>query len=278
MGSRGLASRLVATLAVLLLAAPLVHGCAERTEESVPSLESGGIPPPESRPGGWPVLPREGGADVYDDPLEGMNRVFFYVNGALDYVLFSPLAEFYRAVVPDEGREAVGRAFTNLAEPVVAANHLMQLEPERAGTSLGRFAVNSTIGLAGFLDVATDMGLPADDADFGQTLHRYGFGDGPYLVLPFFGPYSTRDAVGFGADATIDPRTYLLEPLPRIALGFTEGIVRREELIDPIDFLSEYAVDHYVAVRAWTYQKRQRELTGGCTEPVYVTCPGYSTP
>ena len=274
MGSRGLAGRLVATLALLLLAAPLVHGCAERTEENVPSLESGGIPPPESRPGGWPVLPREGGEDVYDDPLEGMNRVFFYINGTLDYVLFSPLAEFYRAVVPDEGREAVSRAFTNLAEPVVAMNHLLQLEPERAGTSLGRFAVNSTIGLVGFLDMATDMGLPADDADFGQTLHHYGVGDGPYLVLPFFGPYSTRDAVGFSADAMMDPRTYLLEPLPRIALGLTEGIVRREELIDPIDFLSRYAVDHYVAVRAWTYQKRQRELTGGCTEPIYVTCPG----
>ena len=275
-GSRGRAGRLVAALIALLLVFPLVQGCAERTEESVPSLEASGVPPPEARPADWPVLPREGGVDRYDDPLEGMNRVFFYVNGALDYVILSPLAKFYRALVPEDGRQAVGRAFTNLAEPIVAVNHLLQLEYERSGTSLGRFLVNSTLGVVGLFDIATDFGLPADDSDFGQTLHHYGVGDGPYIVLPFFGSYSTRDAAGFATDGLFDPRTYLLDPVPRLALGFGEGVVRREEVIDPIDFLAEYAIDHYVAVRAWTYQKRQRQLTGECTEPIHLICPGYA--
>lgn len=278
MKSGGFAGRLVVVLAVLLLAAPLIHGCAVFTPSDDTELAE--FPPPAERPGGWPMLPREGGVDGYkdNDPLEGLNRVFFYVNGAFDWAILSPLAEFYRAMVPEEGREVVSRVFTNMAEPVVAANHALQLEFERAGTSLGRFSVNTTIGVLGIFDMATDMGLPADDADFGQTLHSYGVGDGLYVVVPFFGPYSTRDAVGFGVDAMLDLRTYLLEPVPRMALGLTEGIVRREELIDPIDFLSEHAVDHYDAVRAWTYQRRQRELTGGCTEPIYVTCPGYEAP
>ncbi len=278
MTSRRYAGRLAAALAVLLLVLPLASGCGMHTPTDDAAFAE--LPPPAERPGDWPVLPREGGEDGYEDndPLEGMNRVFFYVNGALDWAVFSPLAQFYRAIVPEEGREAVSRVFTNMAEPVVAANHALQLDFERAGNSLGRFGVNTTVGVLGIFDMATDLGLPADDADFGQTLHHYGVGDGPYVVVPFFGPYSTRDAVGFGVDAMLDPRTYLLEPAPRMVLGLAEGIVRREELIDPIDFLSDHAVDHYDAVRAWTYQRRQRELTGGCTEPIYVTCPGYQAP
>ena len=273
MGSRAsTGGRFAAALMALLLALPFAEGCSERTLEDAASLS----PPVEERPGGWPVLPREGGADGYDDPFEGVNRAIFYVNGAFDFLVFEPLARFYRGAMPAEARQAVSRAFTNLAEPVVAANHLLQLEFGRAATSVGRFLVNSTLGAAGLFDVATGMGLPADDADFGQTLHRYGVGDGPYLVLPIFGPTTARDALGFGADALLDPRTYLLDPAERVALGLGEGLVRREEVIDPVDFLSEHAADHYDAVRAWTYQKRRRELTGGCTEPVHVTCPGHA--
>lgn len=235
-----------------------------------------GVPPPDQRPPDWPVLPREGGADGYDDPLEGMNRVFFYMNGALDFVFFDPLSRVYRFLMPDEAKPAISRAFTNLAEPVVFANHLLQFEFERAGTSLGRFLINSTFGVAGLFDVATEFGFEADDADFGQTLHSYGVGDGFYLVLPFFGPSTVRDAVGLGVDNFMDPRGYLLEFIPRAGLALGEGIVRREEVIDPVDFLVEYAEDPYDAVRAWTYQQRMRELTGECTSPAYVICPGYT--
>ena len=277
MRSRGLSGRLTFALLVLVLAAPVVQGCAilERfTDAEATSLDD--APPLEERGADWPVLPREGGEDGYDDPFGGVNRVFFYVNGAFDFLMFEPLARFYRGFMPTDARHAVGRAFTNLAEPVVAANHLLQFEGDRAATSVGRFVVNSSAGAAGLFDVATDLGLEADDADFGQTLHHYGVGAGPYLVLPFYGPTTVRDAVGFGVDGLLDPRSYLLAPTPRIALSLGEGVVRREELIEPVDFLVEHAIDHYDAVRAWNYQERQRELTGGCTEPVYVICPGYS--
>ena len=272
MTSRRLAGPLLAVLFVL----PLVHGCGERMTPEEAALPIEGVEPVESRGADWPVLPREGGEDGYDDPLEDVNTVFFYVNGALDFLFLDPIAQFYRGMMPTDARHAVSRAFTNLAEPIVAANHLLQLEGQRAGTSLGRFVVNSTAGAAGLFDVASDLGLEADDADFGQTLHHYGISSGPYLVLPIFGPTTVRDAVGLGVDGLLDPRVYLLAPIPLLSLSLGEGVVRREEVIDPVNFLREHAADPYDAVRAWEYQERQRELTGGCTEPRYVICPGYS--
>ena len=273
----GLVNRVAAAAIALLLTVPAVQGCAvleSLMDEEVSALDD--VPPVESRGADWPVLPREGGEDGHDDPFEDVNQVFFYVNGALDFLLLDPIAQFYRGMMPTDARHAISRAFTNLAEPIVVANHLLQLEGRRAGTSLGRFVVNSTAGMAGLFDVATNVGLPADDADFGQTLHHYGISSGPYIVLPVFGPTTVRDAIGFGVDGLLDPRTFVLAPTQLLAVSVSEGVVRREEVIDPVLFLREHAVDPYDAVRAWNYQERQRELTGGCTEPRYVICPRYS--
>ncbi len=231
------------------------HGPAAASE-----VQGTAIPPPHERPADWPVFPYEGGMDEYDDPLEGINRVFFYFNGALDFLIAEPAARVYRFFTPAPARTALGRAFTNLAEPTVSANHLLQGETERAGTSLARFLINITVGVAGLFDVASDFGLEGNDADFGQTLHSYGVGDGIYLVLPVFGPTTIRDAVGLGVDGLMDPRTYLLKGDVQTGLYAAEGIVRREEAIEPVDFLREHADEHYVAVRAWTYQQRRREL------------------
>ena len=274
--SRMRSRRLAGLLLAVFLAVPLIHGCGERMTAEEAALPIEGVEPVESRGADWPVLPREGGEDGHDDPFEDVNLVFFYVNGALDFLFLDPIAQFYRGMMPTDARHALSRAFTNLAEPIVAANHLMQLEGRRAGTSLGRFVVNSTAGAAGLFDVATNFGLEADDADFGQTLHHYGISSGPYLVLPIFGPTTARDAVGFGVDGLLDPRTFLLAPTQPLALSLGEGVVRREGVIDPVNFLREHAADPYGAVRAWNYQERQRELTGGCKEPKYVICPGYS--
>jgi len=255
----------------------LVSPTTSQSDTSSRQIIAGsGIPPPDQRPADWPILPKEGGADGYDDPLEGMNIVFFYVNGTLDFLLFEPLAKVYRFVMPEPLKEPIRRAFTNLSLPVVFANDLFQLEFENAGTTAGRFFINSTIGLAGLFDPAEEFGLAAHDADFGQTLYTYGVGEGFYLVLPFFGPTTVRDAVGLGVDSFIDPRGYLIGTFERLGLALGEGIVRREDLIDPVDFLVEYADDPYTAVRAWTYQQRMRELTGGCTKPTYVICPGFN--
>ncbi len=248
--------------------APLAPERAALAEE-VDVVVLGPVPRPEN----WPILPERGGADLYDDPLEGLNTVIHYVNGTLDFLIFEPLARGYRFLMPDLFKIPIRRAFDNLGLPVVFANDLLQLEFEQAGLTLSRFAVNSTLGIGGLFGVAEAMGLEPHDADFGQTLYLYGIGDGPYLVLPLFGPASLRDAAGIGVDSLMDPKNYLLGTVERLALGVGEGIVRREAVIEPVDYIKAYAQDTYAAVRAWTYQQRQRELAEGCLARTVIACP-----
>ncbi len=210
----------------------------------------------------WPQLPSEGGPDGYAniDPLESLNRAFFYGNGALDFVLFEPLAKTYGFFVPDTAKPAIARAFNNLGEPLIFVNDIIQLEFRNAATSFSRFVINSTVGLAGFFDVAENLGLPSHKSDFGKTLHNYGVGEGIYLVLPFFGPTSVRDSIGLGVNMFIDPRSWTLSSGSRFGLSLGEGITVRERMIDSIDYLVEHSKDPYESVRAWTWQKRQQEL------------------
>jgi len=229
---------------------------------------------PEERPLNWPILPKEGGIDGYADidPLEGLNKVFFYTNGVLDYLIFEPLAKTYRYVTPELARDALGRAFNNLSSPIIFANDLLQLRFHRAATTFSRFAINSTVGGFGLFDVAAELGLERHEADFGQTLHAIGVGDGVYLVLPFFGPTTARDALGMGIDGFLDPRSWFLNSTTRLALYAGEGVVRREQVIEAVDFMLEHADGNYDAVRAWTYQQRQFELTGECERKTRIIC------
>ena len=271
------ARQLAGPLLAVLFALSLMHGCGPQMTPEEAALPIEGVEPVESRGDDWPVLPREGGEDGYDDPLEEVNQVFFYVNGALDFLFSSSRLRSSTAAScrPTRGTQSAAPS-PILRNRSSAANHLLQLQGTRAGTSFGRFLVNSTAGVAGLFDVATGLGLEADDADFGQTLHHYGIDEGPYLVLPFLGQTTARDAVGLGIDSLLDFRTYLLASTPSLLLKMGEGVVRREEVIDPVNFLRVHAADPYPAVRAWNYQERMRELTGGCTEPRYVICPGYA--
>jgi phospholipid-binding lipoprotein MlaA len=233
-----------------------------------------GVPSPEERPQNWPVLPKEGGVDGYADidPLEGLNKVFFYFNGALDFLIFEPLARGYRFVTPEGARVAIGRAFDNLASPIIFANDLLQFRFHHAATTFSRFAINSTVGLLGLFDVAAELGLERHDADFGQTLYGYGVGDGIYLVLPLLGPTTVRDAIGTGVDGLFDPRNWLLGPVERLPLFVGEGMVRREEVIEAVDFMVENSDNIYDAVRAWTYQQRRIELAGECPHKTRIVC------
>jgi phospholipid-binding lipoprotein MlaA len=232
--------------------------------------------PPGQRPASWPVLPEEGGVDGYAkiDPLEGMNKVFFYVNGAFDYVVMEPIAHTYHVVVPAEARAALLQAYNNLSSPLVFANDLLQLEFKKAGITLGRFIINSTLGIAGLLDVANMMGMPPHHSDFGQTLARYGAGPGIYLVLPLLGPTTTRDAVGTGASIYVNPVQFVFDSSVIVPLTIGEAVVRRDEVLGPSEFLRYYAANPYNAVRAWTYQQRQRLIKGDCDRPVTVVCAG----
>lgn len=210
----------------------------------------------------WPKLPSKGGTDGFSevDPLESVNRIFFYGNGALDFLIFEPLAKTYRFFLPESLKPYIRHAFNNLGEPMIFVNDILQLKFHNAAVAFSRFTINSTIGLVGFFDVASELGLPAHKSDFGKTLYSYGLEEGIYLVLPFFGPTTARDSLGIGMNLLIDPKSIILNSSNRAILGLSEGIVRREQLIEPVDYLVKYADDPYKAVRAWTWQKRTREL------------------
>lgn len=235
---------------------------------------------PNKRPPEWPILPEEGGPDGYSDidPLEPINKAIFYFNGALDYIVFEPISKTYAEIMPDEVEEAFGRAFDNLGLPLTFINDILQFDLENASTTLARFVINSTIGIAGLFDVAKEFGLEPHKADFGQTLHRYGFGDGIYIVLPLFGPTTLRDGIGFGVDFAIDPRQLVLEGDVALGLAVGEGIVRRSQLFEPADFIEIYSEDPYAAVRAWTWQQRTRFLKTECEKPTVIICPEFEEP
>jgi phospholipid-binding lipoprotein MlaA len=222
-----------------------------------------------------------GGLDVYDplfeddeeapssgldaDPFEPVNRGVFAFNDGLDTWIFDPVTRAYQWAVPEPARRGVNRFFLNLNEPVVFANQLLQLRPTPAARTLLRFAANSSLGAVGFFDFAGEvMGVPHLEADFGQTLHRYGIPRGPYLVVPVIGPSTARDALGSAVDVAIDPLTYLIGPLNvqwQLIIGGSQGLALREANVDSLDALRESSVDFYAALRsAYLQSRRAREL------------------
>jgi phospholipid-binding lipoprotein MlaA len=204
------------------------------------------------------------------DPFEGLNRVVFTLNDAVDTLVFRPVAAVYGFVAPVPVRQAVVRFYDNLKSPVIFANDLFQGNvTDGAAATLGRFLVNSTAGIGGFLDVATWLGLPGHDADFGQTLFVYGLGPGPYIVLPLLGPSTLRDATGHVVDGFLDPLGYVLPFEARLGLTAGNAISKREEVMDKLDQLRLGALDYYAALRGAYYQRRAAEL--GLTEGAAAT-------
>lgn len=139
------------------------------------------------------------------DPLERANRGVYAFSMGLDHAVVGPIAHGYMAVAPTPIRARVSAFVYNLSEPGTAINDGLQGHPRRAGRAVGRFVLNSTVGLLGLFDVASKAGIPAHDADFGQTLGRYGFEAGPYLYIPIVGPLDLRDGVGRVVDLVTDP-------------------------------------------------------------------------
>ena len=205
-----------------------------------------------------------GGPEPIDDPLEAFNRGVFFVNDQLDTYLLMPIAWAYGWVTPEPVKAAVRRAFLNLRSPARFANDLLQLEIADAGTTGARFLINSSIGIIGLFDVAAELGHPYHPADFGQTLHAYGSGPGPYLVIPVLGPTTLRDGTGRVVDIFFDPFTYLLNAWPEnLSLSAGEGLVRPEDLLVALDTVKANSVDYYAGIRALYYQDRAVELNRG---------------
>lgn len=191
------------------------------------------------------------------DPFEVYNRDMHRFNEAIDRSLMKPLARGYRSITPDAVDRSVTNFFNNLEDVRSALNNLLQFKIGRAFSDVGRVAVNSTIGLLGLLDVASNMDLPRYDEDFGQTLGVWGLGSGPYVVLPFFGPSSARDGVGVVVDWFTDPVVLIEDEWVRVGLRGLDIVDTRADLLDASRVLEQAALDPYAFIRDAYMQRRE---------------------
>ena len=196
------------------------------------------------------------------DPLEGINRDIYNFNAFADRYLTRPIALGYRKVLPDPVERGVGRFFDNLGELSSAVNNLAQGKGYSSASNTGRFLINSTVGIAGIFDVADNIGLDKQDSeDFGQTLATWGVGSGPYLVLPFLGPSTLRDAPSRLVDRYFDPLTYLDDVPARNTLRVVNIVDIRAGLLDLEQALPEK--DPYIFVRDAYLQRREYQILDG---------------
>ena len=201
------------------------------------------------------------------DPLEPMNRAIYTFNDGVDHLLIKPAAEFYRFVVPEFMRTGVSNFFSNLNDVIVALNSLLQGKFTQAGMDVSRLIVNTTVGVLGLFDVATKIGLEKHNEDFGQTLGYWGIGDGPYLVLPFIGPSSARDAVGWVGDFYTWPITYVEPERDRNILIALRFVTLRADLLEASKILETAALDPYEFVRDAYLQRRRNLVYDGKPPP-----------
>lgn len=198
------------------------------------------------------------------DPFEGVNRGVYKFNDVADKAVIKPIAGAYKAVTPTPVRSGVSNFFSNLGTLVTAVNNLLQFKFSQATTDLGRFAINSTFGIAGLVDVASMDGVEKHDEDFGQTLGYWGMGSGPYIVLPFLGPSSARDTTGFLVDTFVfDPITYIDEPAVRNSMRGVKYLDKRAQLLPASDLLDDAALDPYAFMRDAYFQRRASQIQDG---------------
>ena len=193
------------------------------------------------------------------DPWEGLNRGVYKFNDTFDEYLARPVARAYVKVLHQEIRTRIGNFFSNLQDPLISLNNLLQGKFEDGVNDFARFAFNSTFGLLGIHDVATDWGLEKHNEDFGQTFGRWGAGPGPYLVLPVLGSSTLRDGIGLGFDWTLDPMSEIRPINLRNSLVAVRGINLRADLLEASRILEEAALDRYVFQRD-AYLQRRRSL------------------
>lgn len=197
------------------------------------------------------------------DPWEGPNRAIFQFNETVDRWVMEPAAEGWDFVMPERAEQGVTNFFANLRMPLVFLNNLLQAKPVAAGQDVGRFVVNTTVGVAGFFDVASRLDIPAHDEDFGQTLGYYGLSPGPYMVLPLLGPSSVRDTVGLGVDGVSRPEVWLIDLGIRLGAAGIDAVNTRAQLLEEVRESRESAFDFYVFVRNAYLSNRARKVRDG---------------
>jgi phospholipid-binding lipoprotein MlaA len=204
-----------------------------------------------------------GGGGDPRDPLEPMNRAIFNFNEGLDQAVVKPVATAYRDVVPEPVRGWVRNFFSNIGDLFIGFNNIIQGKPDEGLQDWVRFAVNSFFGVFGINDVASDMGLEKHDEDFGQTFGRWGIGEGPYLVLPIFGPSTLRDGVGKGIDLYTDPVGQVHPNGVRNSAIVVRGVSTRADLLDASRILDEASLDRYIFLRDAFLQRRRNQVYDG---------------
>ncbi len=197
------------------------------------------------------------------DPIEGFNRAIFDINDGLDKTLVKPIAQGYEATLPSPVRMGVTNFFSNIDDVFVAVNNLLQGKVPEALSDVGRVAVNTTIGVLGVMDVATELGLEKHEEDFGQTFGRWGVADGPYLVLPLFGSSTLRDAVGLAIDVNTDPVKEIHSVSTRNFLSVTRAINTRSGYLSADKVVEEAALDRYAYLRDAYLQRRRNRIYDG---------------
>lgn len=210
-----------------------------------------------------------------NDPIEGVNRHIFAVNLALDTFILRPVSVVYREFMPDPGKDMVRNFVQNLKLPFTAVNDLLQGEPNRAETAMSRFLVNSTMGVGGLFDAATGLGLDYHEEDFGQTLAVHGSEEGPYLMLPIFGPSNLRDAIGLVVQYFADPVGIAANEAGAddfgLITGGMEAVDSRHRHAESFDTLQRQSLDFYAAVRSLYRQRRAAEIKNYQSDAVPTT-------
>ncbi len=203
------------------------------------------------------------------DPLEPLNRAFFGLNTNIDKAILIPASKTYRAIAPKPARNGVRNFLQNLRSPVILANDVLQGEWKRAGQTVSRFAINTTVGVGGLFDVAKGAGIEKHKEDFGQTMAKAGISSGPYLVLPLLGPSSLRDAFGRLPDHYLTPLAYTrfdgkntFTTARRVA-SVTD---KRARSLKAVKKMRQNAFDEYISVRDLYWQTRKNAIANGQLE------------
>ncbi|SDK19613.1 phospholipid-binding lipoprotein MlaA [Methylophilus rhizosphaerae] len=208
-----------------------------------------------------------GCATTNRDPLEGINRGIYKFNDVADKYAMKPVAKAYKAVAPEPVRTGISNFFSNLGTLTTIVNDLLQLKFAQAFTDAGRFVINSTFGIAGFIDVAGKDNIAKHNEDFGQTLGYWGVGSGAYLVLPILGPSTVRDVTGLAFDTvTSDPVTYLHNTGQIRAhnqVRLVQLLDRRTQLLDAKDLVDDASIDPYAFMRDAYLQRRASLIQDG---------------
>jgi phospholipid-binding lipoprotein MlaA len=204
------------------------------------------------------------------DPIEGFNRSMYSFNQGMDKILFNPVAKLYQAITPDFVERSISNFFNNIDDISIIANDILQLKIGQAYMDTARFVFNSTLGLAGFRDVSSQMGLEKHDEDFGQTLAVWGVGAGPYIVVPIFGPTTLRDSTSLVVDdVLLNPVSYLNNNDALKAGILTVNFIDiKADLLIANDLIDEAALDQYEFTKNAYFSRRESQINDGRLEPL----------